>query len=167
MKVVFHLSHDEFRKLFIETYDSIKLNLAALLITALPEQYKEEAVYLMSVEMARIHVIMTELADKITVIEFDSTLEHTTKDEHCSELVFGDGVELIKAFHFGEREYPKISDDPEETERLRVIYDTLDKEKMEREWPKIVAIAMSRLAHDVYLRICSHINTHAIRFVKK
>lgn len=48
-----------------------------------------------------------------------------------------------------------------------MIYDALDKEKMKREWPKLVAIAMSRLAHEVYQQICSHIRTHAIRFVKK
>lgn len=28
MKVVFHLSHEEFRKLFIETHESIELNLS-------------------------------------------------------------------------------------------------------------------------------------------
>ncbi|ANZ48521.1 hypothetical protein BIZ78_gp054 [Erwinia phage vB_EamM_Caitlin] len=167
MKVVFHLSHEEFRKLFIETHDSIELNLAALLTTALPEQYKDEAVYLMSVEMARVRVIMETLADNIAVIEFDSELEDAKENGKYSELVFGGGEELIKAFYFDEREYPNIADNPEETERLRAIYDALDKEKMKNEWPKIVAIAMSRLAHEVYRQICSHIRTHAIRFVKK
>lgn len=167
MKVVFHLSHEEFRKLFIETHESIELNLAALLTTALPEQYKDEAVYLMSVEMARVRAIMEAVADNITVIEFDSELEHAKKEERYSELVFGGGDALIKAFCFDEREYPVIAGDEVETERLRVIYDALDKEKMKREWPKLVAIAMSRLAHEVYQQICSHIRTHAIRFVKK
>lgn len=167
MKVVFHLSHEEFRKLFIETHESIELNLAALLTVALPEQYKDEATYLMSVEMARVRVIMEALADNIAVIEFDSELGYSKAEEGYSELVFGGGDELIKAFYFDDREYPVIAGDEKETERLRVIYDALDKEKMKNEWPKIVAIAMSRLAHEVYRQICSHIRTHAIRFVKK
>ncbi|QVW28740.1 hypothetical protein pEaSNUABM8_00243 [Erwinia phage pEa_SNUABM_8] len=169
MKVVFHLSSEEFHDMFKKTYVHIEMNLRNMVTKALPEDEHDNIPRIVDIEMGRVRLLMKQLADTITVIEFDSSLnEELVGAERCNQLVFGDAAELIKMFHYNDgANYPVVADDVEETLRLHALYEKLDKTFIESEWPKLVAIAMAELAIFVFRHITSWLSIQAVRFVKK
>lgn len=177
MKVVFHLSSEEFREIFLKSEQDIFDQLCEAILMSLPGEYIHYAKFIAQIEMENVRAQLADLANTIASIEFSDVeaakLEQNPdavperEMEEWNTLILSRGEKLFTLFDEGLSQEKLVAETREETDTLRLAYAAIDREELRKRYLPIIGKSFSRMAWNVYKTICHWSAKYVVRFGKK
>ncbi|QVW55725.1 hypothetical protein pEaSNUABM9_00144 [Erwinia phage pEa_SNUABM_9] len=177
MKVIFYLSSDEFREIFLKSDRKITDQLCEAILMSLPQEYIHYAKFIAQIEMENVRAQLADLADTIATIEF-SDVEAVELEKHpdklpvremetWNKLILSRGEKLFTLFDEGLSQDKLVAETREETDTLRLAYASIDREELRKRYLETIAKSFSLIAKEVYSTICHWSAKYVVRFGKK
>lgn len=177
MKVVFHLSSEEFREIFLNADKTIEDQLTVAILSSLPKEYLHYARLIAKIEMGNVRTQLRDIADSIVHIDFTSedAAEFIANPDKLpardmkewSNLILSRGKDLIAIFDDGLMQEQLVAETREKTDTLRLAYAAIDQDELRKHYVNVMARVFCLIAKEVYVSICHWASVHVKRFDKK
>lgn len=177
MKIVFHLSSDEFRGIFLKADKAFEDQLTEAILSSLPKEYLHYARLIAKIEMGNVRAQLRDIADSIAHIEFTSEDAANfiadpdklpARDlEEWNNLILSRGKDLIVLFDDGLSQEELVAETREKTDALRLAYAAIDRDELRTHYVNIAAKSFCLIAKEVYVSICHWASNYVMRFDKK
>jgi len=177
MKIVFHLSSDEFRQIFLEAERAISDQLCGAILMSLPQEHFRYAKFITKIEMGNVRAQLRDIADSIAHIEFTSEDaarfiadpdKLPARDlEEWNNLILSRGKDLIALFDDELSQEELVAETREKTDALRLAYAAIDRDELRTHYVNIMARSFCLIAKEVYVSICQCASSYVMRFDKK